>query len=143
MKPITELSKIELNALIQNREDIHYSLPVIVALDEDGEEQGEYAIAKGKDEADHAAREYITATLGLFKPAFLADETDLPIEVFQPLCERGDASNNAVEAIIEKTCGMDKFVEDAIKADGRGRFLSFYDGGEIELPCGYIAYRVN
>lgn len=33
--------------------------------------------------------------------------------------------------------------EEAVSTDGRAHFLSHYDGNEIELPSGAIAYRTN
>jgi len=38
---------------------------------------------------------------------------------------------------------MDKILDEAISLDGRGHFLSGYDGKEIELPNGLFAYRRN
>ncbi len=37
----------------------------------------------------------------------------------------------------------DRLFKDAIDQDGRGHFISSYDGDEIELPCGAYAYRIN
>jgi hypothetical protein len=52
------------------------------------------------------------------------------------LCE---SARPIVEALIED---MDHFVSDAICADGRGHFLSQYDGEENEEGEFYI-YRTN
>jgi hypothetical protein len=38
---------------------------------------------------------------------------------------------------------IDKILDEAISLDGRGHFLSGYDGKEIELPHGLFAYRRN
>jgi hypothetical protein len=39
---------------------------------------------------------------------------------------------------------MDDFVDDAIGADGRGHFLSHYDGNEVEdRESGLYIYRTN
>ena len=43
------------------------------------------------------------------------------------LCE---SANELVLALIDD---MDKFVSDAISSDGRGHFLSYYDGEEQEI----------
>lgn len=43
--------------------------------------------------------------------------------------------NNAID--------VNKVVDEAISWDGRGHFLSGYDGEEIELPNGLFAYRRN
>ena len=43
-------------------------------------------------------------------------------------------------ALIEETCRIDKFVDDAIDTDGRGHFISSYDGEEVEAEE-YFIYR--
>jgi hypothetical protein len=54
-----------------------------------------------------------------------------------------EGANNAILSIIEKTDGgIDGFVEEAISADGRGHFLSSYDGDENEKD-GFFIYRIN
>ena len=50
--------------------------------------------------------------------------------------------NEFIKAMIDGTCGMNNFVERAIDADGRGQFLSQYDGEENEFG-GYFIYRIN
>lgn len=52
------------------------------------------------------------------------------------LCE--DA-NEIVKAMIGNNISL--FLENAIKADGRGHFLSRYDGEEIQLKGGLYAYK--
>lgn len=85
------------------------------------------------NEANEFAREEIEDSLWAFNPAFLACETELPEEVFEPMSNLYESANGAIRAIIDKTCGMDQFVESAIAADGRGHFLSRYDGEENEV----------
>ncbi len=53
-----------------------------------------------------------------------------------------ERSNDAVLSLVERTCGLDDFVEDAVSADGRGHFLSHYDGEENEQGE-YFIYRLN
>ena len=43
-------------------------------------------------------------------------------------------------ALIEGTCRIDKFVDDAIDMDGRGPFISSYDGEEVEAEE-YFIYK--
>lgn len=84
-------------------------------------------------EADERTKAYIENSLWTFNAWFLANMTDMPEEIFtalQPQCEN---ANEAILAIVEKTCGIDKLVEEATLAGGRGHFLSFYDGGESEI----------
>jgi hypothetical protein len=95
-------------------------------------------------EADEKAKEYIEDSLWAFRPEFLAGETGIDQTVFDTfvkadLCEN---ANDAIKSIIDSTCGIDSFVESAISADGRGQFLSSYDGEEVEHEDYYI-YRVN
>lgn len=52
-------------------------------------------------------------------------------------------SNKMNEHILLLIDDLDDFVEEAIRLDGRGHFLSSYDGAEIELEDGYFAYRIN
>jgi hypothetical protein len=116
----------------------HYGLPV---FEIDG---CEYAIAHLDSDAENAATEAIKQSLWAFNSDFLAGETGLPSEVFSALSARCEDSNDAVLSLIEKTCGLSSFVESAIASDGRGHFISPYDGDEIELEngCGYL-YRIN
>lgn len=50
-----------------------------------------------------------------------------------------EGANGLVYALIDN---IDEFIEDAIIADGRGHFISYYDGVENELNDLYI-YRLN
>ena len=50
-----------------------------------------------------------------------------------------ESLNGLVYALIDN---IDEFIEDAIIADGRGHFISYYDGVENELNGLYI-YRLN
>jgi hypothetical protein len=108
----------------------------------------EYAI--GTDEqAQEAASEYIKQTLWAFNASFIIDHSKIAYsnelekcikEMQGKLCE---GCNGLVEALIED---MDEFIEDAISADGRGHFLSSYDGNEEEVTIDgetFYAYRLN
>jgi hypothetical protein len=92
------------------------------------------------EEADEAVKESISETCVYFNASFLASMTELPEEVFTAL-----QSNDDIETclkIIEKTCGLDDFVEEAIRYDGRGHFLNGYDGHEHEVG-NYFLYQHN
>ncbi len=96
-------------------------------------------------ERNEKAREYIQETLWAFLPSFLARETGLPEKVFRALSEKCESGNDAILALVEKTCGLDAFVETAVKADGYGHFLAFYDGEEGEVTVkgeDYFIYRM-
>jgi hypothetical protein len=114
------------------------------ALQDDYE--GEDVIVADDDNAYWLTTERIEDSLWAFSPEFLASETGLPVEVFQALADSGrcESNNEAIAALVEQTCGMDKFVSSAVSADGRGHFLSGYDGeeGEIEIDGDiYYVYR--
>lgn len=97
-------------------------------------------------ERNKKAKEHIRETLWAFIPSFLARKTGLPEEVFHALSKKCEGGNDAILALIEETCGLDAFVEAAVKADGYGHFLSSYDGEEGEVTVegkDYFIYRMN
>jgi hypothetical protein len=102
---------------------------------------GEYLVLTDA-EADDKAREYIEDSLWAFRAEFLADFTDLPVEVFQALQSKCEDANDPIRRMIERADGIDDFVSQAIDADGRGHFIGQYDGAENEEGEFYI-YRTN
>lgn len=97
------------------------------------------------DEADEAAAEQVQQSLWAFNTDFIvahtrngpnAAVTKALQKAQSKLCE--DA-NDLVAAIIED---MDHFIEDAIKADGRGHFLAHYDGEEREESVNGTTYFI-
>ncbi len=109
---------------------------------EDKLEDGDYMV-KTDEEADEAAREYILDSVWAFRPGFLVYYMPEGVseEVIQAV--QGSRCNAALLAMIED---QDHFVSEAISADGRGHFLSTYDGEENEQKVGdnwYFIYRVN
>lgn len=108
--------------------------------------RSEYAI--GDDEqADEAAAENIKQSAWAFRASFvrqiagLPSEADEMIQAFQEKkCE------DANETILALVGDVDAFVEAAIRADGRGHFLSSYDGAEQEEEADgttFYIYRTN
>ena len=102
---------------------------------------GEEYVVLTDEEADEGARDYIVESIWAFNPSFLSpylpegvDEE--AIKIIQAKCE---GANEPLKNMIDD---LDLFVEDAIAADGRGHFLSFYDGEESE-EGEYFIYRVN
>lgn len=102
-------------------------------------------------EAYKAAADYIKDNLWAFNADFIlqhsavykettAREDEEIIEalrmVQESICE---GANALVKALISD---IDTFIEDAIDIDGRGNFLSSYDGEEHEIGNFYI-YRTN
>lgn len=137
MNDITKITLEQLEELIEKSTEEHYGLPVIEYDD------CEYAIAMDEDEADKACYEYIEGSVWAFNPYFLEQMTDVPAEMFEAVQDKAESMNEPISILIERTCGMQDFVDQAITDDGRGHFLSWYDGKEIELECGAYAYRVN
>lgn len=103
--------------------------------------QQEYLVLDN-DEADEQTAKYVEESLWAFSPAFLSGETGFDQKVFDKLSEDCEDSNDAILTLVEKGCGLDQFVEAAIDADGRGHFLSGYDGEEVESKD-YFIYRLN
>ena len=107
--------------------------------------QGEYMVLN-EHERNEKAKEYIQETLWAFIPSFLAEETGLPEEIFRALSEKCESGNDAILALVEKTCGLDAFVKAAVEADGYGHFLASYDGKEGKVTVegeDYFIYRIN
>ena len=118
----------------------HYGLEVF--------SNGSQEYAVGTDmEADEACKEYIKDTAWAFRSSFICEYCNLPQELAEALeamqSKKCEGANDAILALIEKTeGGLDGFVEEAISADGRGHFLSSYDGEENERG-GFFIYRIN
>lgn len=108
--------------------------------------RGEYLVLD-EDEADAACKEHIEDSLWAFCSSFLSGETGIDETVFEALVDKCEGANDAVRALIKGSCGIDRFVENAISADGRGHFLNHYDGEENEVSVGsdtyYYIYRQN
>ena len=86
--------------------------------------QGEYMVLN-EYERNEKVKEYIQETLfWAFSPSFLAKETGLPEKVFHALTENCESGNDAILALVEKTCGLNALIDSAIKAYGYGHFLS-------------------
>jgi hypothetical protein len=115
-----------------------YGLPVYSA---DG---GEYAVGTD-NEAQEAVEKNIADSVWAFNASFILSECGLPLELEDAIrsfqekeCE---SANDALLALVEKCCatatmevedGLPAFAESAISADGRGHFMSSYDGEENE-----------
>ena len=93
-------------------------------------------------EADEACAESIEQSLWAFNADFLSGYTKLDSRVFSALSELCEDANDAVRALIDGSGGFDNFVSEAVGADGRGHFMSSYDGEEWGYG-GYYIYRTN
>lgn len=121
-------------------DDEHYGLPV---YERDGER---FAYAENDEAADEAARSAILESLWAFRSEFLADfipalrnaRARAAFEKMQAeLCE--DAGDLVAAMVGDQ---LDQLVTAAIGADGRGHFLSPYDGEEREEGAAYL-YRIE
>ena len=95
------------------------------------------------DEADEKVAEYIKETVWAFNPSFLSCHSGIDEDVFKLLQDKCESSNEAILKLIKD---FDHFVEDAVRSDGRGHFLSSYDGEENEQEHNnetYYIYRTN
>ena len=97
-------------------------------------------------EADDLARECILDSLWAFNANFIASHTEngLDDDAVEALAEMqgklGESANSIVKALI---VDLDHFVNDAIMSDGRGHFITSYDGQEIEIDGDLYAYRMD
>ncbi len=105
----------------------------------------EYAI--GTDaEADEATQQAVKDSLWAFNASFILSECELPseledaIKAFQE--DKCESANDAILALVEKCSSLEDFTQSAVSADGRGHFLSPYDGNENEHD-GFYIYRLN
>ena len=99
-------------------------------------------------EADQEVQAYIEDSLWAFSAEFILnicglDSNSNVIDSFRKMQEDTcDGCNYFIHALIDGTCGIDEFVNQAILADGRGHFLSSYDGKEGEQD-GYYIYCIG
>lgn len=96
------------------------------------------------EEADLRAKESIDQSVWAFNTDFLrghllAELRDFADDILEPLRENCESSNEAIKAMIKD---FDYFVEDAIRADGRGHFLNTYDGEEYEQSDGVDTHYI-
>lgn len=95
------------------------------------------------EEADERAKEAILDSVWAFNPSFLRCHMGLPGEGEEMLkCMQEKKCEDANATFRAMLKDEDHFVEDAIRADGRGHFLAGYDGEESEAG-GFFIYRVN
>ena len=125
---------------IDEEKHTHYGLQVFSC--------GSKEWAIGDDsECDDAVAEYIKDSAWAFNSDFIASACNIPeldkalVHYQEKACE---SANPMILALINKTCGLDEFVEQAVSADGRGHFLASYDGEEQESFCGkFFIYRIS
>ena len=108
-------------------------------------ETGDYTVLTD-EEADEQCAEYIKDSVWAFNSSFLSSMTGLPEEMYKAVQDKCEGAEDAVLQCIENSCGIEDFIEAAVDADGRGHFMSSYDGEEAEVQIDgqylYI-YRIN
>lgn len=116
----------------------HYGLPVIEINGD------EYAVGSPK-EVKKATVEYCRDNIQHFTPEFLAQNSKFSTLLFKKLqeCEVFDS-----DVYLELIDDLESFADEAEMVDGRGHFLSPYDGEEIEVYDDegiivYYLYRIN
>jgi hypothetical protein len=96
------------------------------------------------EEADDQTKERILESVWAFRAEFLEAHSSLDAETIQIIqqAKYEDANDPLIRTIED----VDHFVSDAISADGRGHFISHYDGQENEETIDgttYYIYRMN
>ena len=105
---------------------------------------GEEYLVLSDEGANEKAREYILDSLWAFNSSFLESHTGIDEEVLRQIQEKMCEGCN--EVILRLIKDIEHLISDAILSDGRGHFLSSYDGKENEIKyCKkyYYIYRVN
>ncbi len=107
---------------------------------------GEYLVLTDS-EADEKAKEQILESVWAFNKSFLDCHSEAISELdeksFSVIQEACEGANKAILAMIDD---KERFINDAIACDGRGHFLSQYDGEENEVKIGeeyYFIYQTN
>ena len=98
-------------------------------------------------ESNKKCTEYIKDSLWAFNASFIIEHSKLPYESLEMIKsfqeQKCEGANDTIEALIDD---IDEFIEDAIRADGRGHYLDRYSGDEseetVENETFYI-YRQN
>ena len=109
-------------------------------------EDGSEYLVLTDEEADEQAKTEIKNNLWAFVPKFIIEHMagvrysesleDAISQMQANLCEN---ANDIVAAMVDD---VEEFCDDAIVADGRGHFIAWYDGKEIETENFFI-YRIN
>jgi hypothetical protein len=99
-------------------------------------------------EADELCSDLIKELLWAFNARFISSVTDLDASIFEAIQNNNkcESNNEPIRQLIDSTCGIEYFIEQAIMSDGRGHFISSYDGQENEVNFKnetYFIYRMN
>jgi hypothetical protein len=98
-----------------------------------------------EEEAQEKAKEYILSSIWAFNADFIIEHSkvldfdDASRSIIKAIQEQCESGNEAMKKLIDD---IDEFIDDAISTDGRGHFMSSYDGNE-EQEGDYFIYRIN
>lgn len=79
--------------------------------------------------------------LGCFNASFIAANSDLDIEIIEAL-QDGEKYEALGKHLIDND-HVNEMAHEYSSADGYGHHFAHYDGHEIELPNGWLMFRVN
>ena len=80
--------------------------------------------------------------MGLQFKLFIHIYTGLSEKAIKAIQESYEGANDDLMALLKLKNSLDDLIEDAILSDGRGHFISSYDGEEHEVD-NYFIYRLN
>ena len=91
------------------------------------------------EEAQKRCEENIKESIWAFNSSFLSFHTGINEDIIKSVQEHCESSNNM---LLNSIKDIQKFINEAIVSDGRGHFISYYDGNENEINDLFI-YRLN
>jgi len=91
------------------------------------------------EEAQTRCEEDIKQSIWAFVPSFLSFHTGIDEDIIKSVQEHCESSN---DMLLNSIKDIEKFINEAIASDGRGHFISYYDGNEYEENDLFI-YRLN
>lgn len=96
------------------------------------------------EEAHHLFKSRIKELLHEYRAAYLAEETDLPIDGFKQLLKLHDGANDFLAAILDSYAfgGFDGFASRQADRHGRGKLLATYNHYEQEWNNLFF-YRIS
>jgi hypothetical protein len=107
-------------------------------------------LAAGDEDATAIAHAYAWDLVWAFNYNFIAKHIPVGYVVAEAMTKVAErlccGANPAIQALIDAGSGKDDFCDAAIMADGRGHFLSSYDGKESEFRIDGVTsyyYRIN
>tara|TARA_R100001443_G_scaffold87833_1_gene94380 strand:+ start:678 stop:1097 length:420 start_codon:yes stop_codon:yes gene_type:complete len=91
------------------------------------------------EEAQTRCEEDIKQSIWAFNSSFLSFHTGINEDIIKLVQEHCESSN---DMLLNSIKDIQKFINEAIVSDGRGHFISYYDGNEHEQDDLFI-YRLN